>query len=73
MSEGHRSFRLTFQAATDFSGTGTEELLVAFRLERREGYSTSGTFLLSRSEASRPIITRQPPLRPPSLVAFLPP
>jgi hypothetical protein len=64
MSDGHRSFRLTFQAATEFGGTRTEELLAAFRLERREGSSTPGAFLLSRTEASGPIITRRPPLRP---------
>lgn len=73
VSNGHWSFRLTFQAAADFSGTETEELLVAFRLERHEGSSMSGILLLSRNEASGPITARQPPLRPPSLIQFLPP
>jgi hypothetical protein len=73
VSDGHRSLRLTFQAAADFSRTGTEELLVAFRLKRREGASMSGTLILSRSEANGRITARTPPLRPPSLIQFLSP
>lgn len=72
-SDGHRSLRLTFQAAADFSGTGSEELLVAFRLESRDGSSASRVLLLGRGEANGPITARRPLLRPPQLIQFLPP